>query len=83
MKDTAPGIEAKFRELMMSRSPSERLAMACRMFEAGKSLIQAGILQEYGKLPPNELRRRTFLRLYAQDFAQGEKEQIAKWLADA
>ena len=81
MKDTPAGIDAKFRELMMSRSPSERVAMACRMFQTGKSLIQAGILQEHGKLQPEELRRRTFLRLYAQDFAQDEREQIAKSLA--
>lgn len=82
MKDTPAGIEATFLDLMMSRSPSERLAMACRMFDTGKALIQAGILDECGELEPGELRRRMFLRLYPQDFAQDEKEQILASLAD-
>lgn len=82
MNDTPAGIEATFLDLIMSRSPSERLAMACGMFDTGKALIQAGIRGECGRLESGELRRRTFLRLYAQDFAEDEREQVIAALAD-
>jgi len=85
MQHTSPEMEAKFRESMMARSPGERLAMACRMLDTAKALVQAGILHQHGPLPPNELRRRTFLRLYGQDFSDNEAflRRIAKEYGDA
>lgn len=65
----------------MARSPSERLAMACRMFAAAKTLVQAGIEQECGEQTPHELRRRMFLRMYGKDFTETEQERIADSLA--
>lgn len=81
MKDTRPEIEALFLERMMSRTSSERVAMAGRMFQTGKALVEAGILEEYGELSPAELRRHLFLRLYGQDFPEDERERIAEALA--
>ena len=81
MKDTSDAIEAKFREMILARSPSECLAMACGMFATAKELVRAGILQESGDLDPTELRRRIFLRLYGDDFEAAEKDKIIRLLA--
>ena len=81
MKDTPTEIETRLRRLMQSRSPAERLAMACSMFTTAKALVQAGILQEYGELQPQEMRRLMFQRMYGQDFAEAEKEKIINSLA--
>ncbi|MDA2927229.1 hypothetical protein MYX78_08355, partial [Acidobacteria bacterium AH-259-G07] len=70
MRDTPTTVEAKFREMILARSPAERLAMACQMFATGKALIGAGLVQEYGHLERRELRRHIFLRLYGQDFPE-------------
>lgn len=76
MKDTPDAIEAKFHAMILARSPAERLSMACKMFTTAKALIAAGLLQEYGELDQNELRRRIFLRLYADDFDEVDREKI-------
>jgi len=69
-----------YRELLLARSSSERLAMACEMFSTAKALARAGIEQEHGPLEPEELRRRMLLRLYGQDFSEAEKEKICRAL---
>lgn len=81
MRDTPTTVEAKFREMILARSPAERLAMACRMFATGKALIGAGLVHEYGHLERRELRRHIFLRLYGQDFPETEREKIVSLLA--
>ena len=81
MNDTAPEVEAKYREMLMAKSPGERLAMCCRMFGTAKTLVQAGLVQQYGHLSRTELRRLTFLRFYGQDFTESERERIVERLA--
>ena len=80
MKDTSDAVEAKFREMVLARSPAERLAMACGMFTTAKALIRAGLLQECGDLDRAELRRRIFFRLYGDDFDEVDKEKILSLL---
>ena len=76
MKDTPSEVEIKYRNLLLACSPSERLAMAGRMFGTAKALVEAGIRQQHGELPPAELRRHLFLRFYGQDFSETEKKRI-------
>ena len=83
MRDTVVAVEARFRKLIMSRSPAERLAMACRMFRTGKSLARAGLLRDHGPLSDDDLRRHIFLRFYSEDFTELEKEKIIKRLQQA
>ena len=45
-----------------------------------ESIREAGIRHEFGELEPKNLRRHTFLRLYAQDFSTDEKERILRSL---
>jgi len=81
MKDTPEAVEKRFREMMMARSPAERLAMACRMFSTAKALVRAGLLHKHGHLEPQELRRHIFLRFYGNDFSKEECERILDVLA--
>ena len=81
MKPPTPDIEALYQERMMQRSPSERLAMACRMFATAKALAVAGIEHDHGKLPPHELRLHLLRRFYSEDFSPEQLEAIARHLA--
>ena len=63
MTDTPPEIQKIVREMMMARSPLERLQMAAEMFEAAREVILAS-------LPPNltEAERKELLyqRIYGE-----------------
>ncbi len=76
MNDTPADIETRFRELILARSPAQRLAMAGRMFATAKALVRAGLLDMHGIIDPVDLRKHLFLRLYGRDFAEPEKARI-------
>jgi len=77
MTDTPREVEARFRRMILARSPAERLAMACRMFGTAKALVRAGILQTASGDPgPKELRERMFLRLYGRDFDASQRQKV-------
>ena len=76
MSNTSAEVEARFRRLMLARSPGERLAMACDMFATAKALVRAGIAKEVGLKGPNQVREHLFLRLYGKDFPETEKAKI-------
>ena len=79
MEDTPAAVEARFHRQLMSLTPQERLAMACRMHAAAKALARAAILRDSSP-SPEELRVLLFLRFYGQDFGEGEKTKILAWL---
>lgn len=76
MSDTSVEVEARFRKLMLARSPAERLAMACDMFATAKALVRAGIVKEVGLKGPIQMREHLFLRLYRKDFSETVKAKI-------
>ena len=76
MNDGAARVETRFSQLLMARSPAQRLAMSSHMFATAKSLVRAGILKEHGSLNPDKLREHLFLRLYEQDFKDVELAKI-------
>jgi len=80
MRDTPADVDARFREMMLSQSPSRRVAMACRMFSTAKALVRAGILQESGELDAEDLRERVFQRIYGNDFSASDREKILRHL---
>src|SRR5712691_10120468 len=47
MNDTAPEVAARYRALIMRRSGSDRLGMACEMFDCARQLMIAWIKAEY------------------------------------
>ncbi len=63
MSDTPPHVEKLYREMLMSRSPAERLKMACDMFDTVRVLMTAGILREKPNLNPAGLRAELFRRM--------------------
>ncbi|MDQ3698983.1 MAG: hypothetical protein M3373_13330 [Gemmatimonadota bacterium] len=63
MKDTSAEVDRRFRELILARSPAERLRMGCRMFDAAREMVLASFPRN---LSPDETRRRLFARLYPE-----------------
>jgi hypothetical protein len=63
MTDTPPEVEARYRALLLARSPAERVRMGARMFDAARAMVLAS-------LPPGlstaEARRYLFARLYPE-----------------
>lgn len=82
MSDTPFQVEAHFRELLLSLTPGQRLAMACRMFGTAKALVRAGLLNEK-RMSPEEVRTQLFVRFYGQDFGDSEQAKIISQLRAA
>ncbi len=76
MNDTSPVMEKKWRDLMMARSPSERMSMCMSMLASAKQLVKAGILTKNPQLSPKELSREVFLRFYRDDYCPEAREKI-------
>jgi len=76
MRDTAKQTEKRYNEMLLSRTPSERLRMASRMYASSKKLVISGLHDEDDKLDPSQLKWRLFLRMYGSDFTATEIEKI-------
>ena len=76
MNDTSPEVEARYRALLMKRSGTERLRMACEMFDCAREMMIAGIKAEQPGINGTELRVSIFLRTYGTDFTPGERDRI-------
>jgi hypothetical protein len=61
MDDTAPEVREMMAAMLMRRSGEERFIMGALMFDAARELVIASLPQD---LPPAELRRRLFERIY-------------------
>lgn len=82
MKDTSAEVEQRYREMLMSKSPGERLKMTSRMFDSARKLVMAGILKERGHIETPRLRAQLFLRMYGNDFTTVEREKIIKRISN-
>ena len=81
MKDTPPGVERKFRKMLLERSGQERLKMGCSMHATAQALAKASISQQHPNAHPAELKRLLFLHFYGADFEPEERKRIASALA--
>jgi hypothetical protein len=61
MNDTSPEIAKLVRQKLMARSGSDRFVMGARMFDAARAVVLASL--PVG-LPPDELKRQLFERIY-------------------
>lgn len=68
MNDTDPAMRAMQRRLLMARTPAERLAMGCAMFDAARALMRAGLGDADGTDDSVIMRIRLFERTYGRDF---------------
>jgi len=64
LKDTSPDVELLYRRRLMALSPAQRLHMAASMFDAARTLMEAGIRRDHPDLPPAQVRRELLRRLY-------------------
>jgi hypothetical protein len=78
MDDTQAKIKQRYGEMILSKSPLERLKMASRMHDSARKLAISGILKERPHLEVSRLRARLFLRMYGNDFTATERERIIK-----
>ena len=76
MNDTSPKIRQLYNEMLLSKSPLERLRMASRMYDSAKKLAILGLLKNRKHLDPSRLRGELFLRIYGNDFSVTDRERI-------
>lgn len=79
MRDTPPDVDAMYRDLLMSRTPAERVRMAASMHEAARAIIRAGIPDDCWETEA-DLRIEVFRRFYRQDFSPEEMARIVEGL---
>lgn len=76
MKDTSPEVDAAFTALFGERSGSDRVRMACDMFDAAKALIAADLRTKCPGISPGDIRVGMFERLYFEDFDAATRARI-------
>jgi hypothetical protein len=64
MTDTSPNVGQRYRQMLLARSPVERMMMAARMFDTARAIALASLPPD---LSPEESRRRLFERLYGDE----------------
>ena len=82
MSDTSERVERLYGDMLLSRTPLERLRMASRMYDSAKKLVMAGIRDKNPHLTVSQLRTHLFLRMYGSDFTRDEREKIIKSIPD-
>lgn len=83
MDDTAPEVREMMSVMMMQRSGEERFIMGALMFDAAREMIIASLPQD---LPPSELKRRVFERMYGfplPSFNHASRESTTMQATDA
>ena len=63
MSDTPEHVERLYNEMLLSRTPLERLRMASRMYDSAKKLVIAGIRDRNPHLTVSQLRAHLFQRM--------------------
>ena len=81
MRDTPPAVDAMYRELLMSRTPAERVRMAASMHDAAKAIIRAGISDDCWETEA-DLRIEVFRRFYRQDFSPETMARLVEGLRE-
>jgi CMP-2-keto-3-deoxyoctulosonic acid synthetase len=76
VNDTSPEAAAQLDTLMAQRSGSDRVRMACEMFDLARALVVANIRAGAPTISSHDLRARLFERLYGGDFSEEERARI-------
>ncbi len=63
MSDTTPEIEKMQFELMMNKTPNERIALSCEMFMSARELFLASLPKD---LPEKEVKKQLYFRTYGE-----------------
>ena len=82
MSDATKKTELRYKEMLMSRTPLERLRMVSRMFDSSRKLVIAGIQNERPQISDAQLRGQLFLRMYGNDFTAADRKRIINKIPD-
>ena len=71
--DTTPEVEARYREMLLARSPSDHVVMACGMLDAARAIMLASLPADC-----DDVSRRVYLftRTYGRDFDRTTARKI-------
>jgi len=78
MNDTPPGIDERYRAMLLQRTGEERLIMGCAMRDTARALVEASLLEQDPNATVETIRKGVFLRFYGHEF---DHETRAKILA--
>lgn len=81
MHDTTPEMKKKFHEMMMAKSPIERLEMGLSMHAFSKKMVISAILRDNPDISEVDLKKQIFLKFYKNDFDPVEREKILQHLS--
>lgn len=76
MNDTRPGVEERYRAMLLARSPEERLKIGGSMHATARSLVRASVWARNPEASPADLRRALFERFYGHEFGPEDLERI-------
>lgn len=76
MNDTPPGIDARYRAMLLARSGEERLKMGCAMRDTARALVEASIRAHDPHATPEAIRKGIFLRFYGHEFPADIRAKI-------
>jgi hypothetical protein len=71
-----PEIDEKTREMIMQKTPSERIEMGCAMFAEFRHSIIQDILKEDPEISDSDLRQKFFVTVYGQEYTLEELQKI-------
>ena len=80
MKDTPPDVALALDALMARRSGSDRVRMACEMFDMARALAVAAITAAEPTIGRERLRVALFERFYGEDFSDEDRARIVATL---
>ena len=77
MNDTSPKVEALVHELLMQRSPQERLRMCFSMYDFARELLEASLKRDGLVEGTYAFRRRFLERMYGDELRPEVIEKVA------
>ena len=81
MNDTSAKVQRRFEDLLMKKTPEERLKMGCSMFTTAREIAKSSIRAQFPHLSPAQMKQKIFLRFYADDFSDAQSQRIQSVLA--
>ncbi|MFH1868531.1 MAG: hypothetical protein ABH843_06125 [Candidatus Omnitrophota bacterium] len=75
MKDTSREVEKIYNDMLLKRTPEERLKMGCSMFDLACAIIRSSFQKD---ISGNEIKQRLFLRLYGADLKEEVKKKVIR-----
>jgi hypothetical protein len=82
MNDTSPQIMAKMVEMIQRKTPAERLAAGCSMFDFSRQLIISSLRSKNPGISGSELRKELFRIFYSNDFDAKYQLKISEYLSN-